>query len=146
MEEKIISEEQLEIMRHKARKRQNFAIVLTFLAFVLYIGMFYVALIEKEGMSVLFVVKIVFAAAVLAIATFGLLWYIVVHRTYKKFNSNYKSKYVIQVLNGIPGFEGLEYHPEGGFTWDEIRNAGVVANGKNSTLKVKISFLENMKM
>ena len=52
MEEKIISEEQLEIMRHKARKRQNIAIVLTFLAFVLYIGMFYVALIEKEGMSV----------------------------------------------------------------------------------------------
>ena len=102
MEEKIISEEQLEIMRHKARKRQNIAIVLTFLAFVLYIGMFYVALIEKEGMSVLFVVKIVFAAAVLAIATFGLLWYIVVHRTYEKFNSNYKSKYVIQVLNGIP--------------------------------------------
>lgn len=71
MEEKIISEEQLEIMRHKARKRQNIAIVLTFLAFVLYIGMFYVALIEKEGMSVLFVVKIVFAAAVLAIVTFG---------------------------------------------------------------------------
>ena len=82
MEEKIISEEQLEIMRHKARKRQNIAIVLTFLAFVLYIGMFYVALIEKEGMSVLFVVKIVFAAAVLAIATFGLLWYIVVPVSY----------------------------------------------------------------
>lgn len=130
MEEKIISEEQLEIMRHKARKRQNIAIVLTFLAFVLYIGMFYVALIEKEGMSVLFVVKIVFAAAVLAIATFGLLWYIVVHRTYEKFNSNYKSKYVTQVLNGISGFEGLEYHPEGGFTWDDIRNAAVVACGE----------------
>ncbi|CDD61756.1 unknown [Clostridium sp. CAG:505] len=40
MEEKIISEEQLETMRHKARKRQNIAIVLTFLAFVLYVGMF----------------------------------------------------------------------------------------------------------
>ena len=108
-------------MRHKARKRQNIAIVLTFLAFVLYIGMFYVALIEEEGMSALFVVKIVFAAAVLAFATFGLLWYIVVHRTYEKFNVNYKSKYVTQVLNNIPGFEGLEYHPEGGFTWDDIR-------------------------
>lgn len=35
MEEKIISEEQLETMRHKARKRQNIAIVLTFLAFVI---------------------------------------------------------------------------------------------------------------
>lgn len=146
MEEKIISEEQLEIMRHKARKRQNIAIVLTFLAFVLYIGMFYVALIEKEGMSVLFVVKIVFAAAVLAIATFGLLWYIVVHRTYEKFNSNYKSKYVIQVLNGIPGFEGLEYHPEGGFHGMKSEMRGLLRMGKNSTLKVKISFLENMKM
>lgn len=130
MEEKIISEEQLETMRHKARKRQNIAIVLTFLAFVLYIGMFYVALIEEEGMSALFVVKIVFAAAVLAFATFGLLWYIVVHRTYEKFNVNYKSKYVTQVLNNIPGFEGLEYYPEGGFTWDYIRNAAVVACGE----------------
>lgn len=130
MEEKIISEEQLETMRHKARKRQNIAIVLTFLAFVLYIGMFYVALIEEEGMSALFVVKIVFAAAVLAFATFGLLWYIVVHRTYEKFNVNYKSKYVTQVLNNIPGFEGLEYYPEGGFTWDDIRNSAVVACGE----------------
>lgn len=87
----MITEEQLEIMRNKARKRQNIAIVLTFLAFVVYIFMFYAVLSEKESMSVLFVVKIVFAAAVLAVATFGLLWFIVVHRTYEKFNANYKS-------------------------------------------------------
>lgn len=130
MEEKIISEEQLEIMRHKARKRQNIAIVLTFLAFVLYIGMFYVALIEKEGMSALFVAKIVVAAVVLAVGTLGVLGYLLVRHAYDKFNFNYKSKYVTQVLNGISGFEGLEYHPEGGFTWDEIRNAAVVACGE----------------
>lgn len=88
MEEKIISEEQLEIMRHKARKRQNIAIVLTFLAFVLYIGMFYVALIEKEGMSVLFVVKIVVAAVILAVGTLGVLGYLLVRHAYDKFNFN----------------------------------------------------------
>ena len=135
MGEKMITEEQLEIMRNKARKRQNIAIVLTFLAFVVYIFMFYAVLSEKESMSVLFVVKIVFAAAVLAVATFGLLWFIVVHRTYEKFNANYKSKYVIQVLNNIPGFEQLEYQPDSGFTWDEIQNAGVVAKGEKQHFK-----------
>lgn len=148
MGEKMITEEQLEIMRNKARKRQNIAIVLTFLAFVVYIFMFYAVLSEKESMSVLFVVKIVFAAAVLAVATFGLLWFIVVHRTYEKFNANYKSKYVIQVLNNIPGFEQLEYQPDGGFTWDEIQNAGVVAKGEKQHFKSEDQLLgeyENVK-
>lgn len=144
----MITEEQLEIMRNKARKRQNIAIVLTLLAFVVYIFMFYAVLSEKESMSVLFVVKIVFAAAVLAVATFGLLWFIVVHRTYEKFNANYKSKYVIQVLNNIPGFEQLEYQPDGGFTWDEIQNAGVVAKGEKQHFKSEDQLLgeyENVK-
>lgn len=144
----MITEEQLEIMRNKARKRQNIAIVLTLLAFVVYIFMFYAVLSEKESMSVLFVVKIVFAAAVLAVATFGLLWFIVVHRTYEKFNANYKSQYVIQVLNNIPGFEQLEYQPDGGFTWDEIQNAGVVAKGEKQHFKSEDQLLgeyENVK-
>ena len=148
MGEKMITEEQLEIMRNKARKRQNIAIVLTLLAFVVYIFMFYAVLSEKESMSVLFVVKIVFAAAVLAVATFGLLWFIVVHRTYEKFNANYKSQYVIQVLNNIPGFEQLEYQPDGGFTWDEIQNAGVVAKGEKQHFKSEDQLLgeyENVK-
>ena len=148
MGEKMITEEQLEIMRNKARKRQNIAIVLTFLAFVVYIFMFYAVLSEKESMSVFFVVKIVFAAAVLAVATFGLLWFIVVHRTYEKFNANYKSQYVIQVLNNIPGFEQLEYQPDGGFTWDEIQNAGVVAKGEKQHFKSEDQLLgeyENVK-
>lgn len=144
----MITEEQLEIMRNKARKRQNIAIVLTLLAFLVYIFMFYAVLSEKESMSVLFVVKIVFAAAVFAVATFGLLWFIVVHRTYEKFNANYKSKYVIQVLNNIPGFEQLEYQPDGGFTWDEIQNAGVVAKGEKQHFKSEDQLLgeyENVK-
>lgn len=130
MEEKLITEEQLETMRNKARKRLHIAFVLSALSLVLYIWLFYIVLVGDEGMSALFVAKIVVAAVVLAVGTLGVLWYILVRHAYDKFNFNYKSKYVTQVLNGISGFEGLEYHPKGGFTWDDIRNAAVVACGE----------------
>lgn len=126
----MITEEQLETMRNKARKRLHVAFVLSALSLLLYIWLFYVVLVGEEGMSALFVAKIVIAAAVLAFGTLGVLGYLIVRHAYDKFNKNYKSKYVPQVLNGIPGFAELEYHPESGFTWDDIRNAAVVACGE----------------
>lgn len=57
-------------------------------------------------------------------------------------------QYVIQVLNNIPGFEQLEYQPDGGFTWDEIQNAGVVAKGEKQHFKSEDQLLgeyENVK-
>ena len=54
---------------------------------------------------------------------------IIVKYAYDKFNLSFKSKYVLQVINAVEGFEKLKYVPKGGFTWDDVRNAAAVNCG-----------------
>lgn len=62
--------------------------------------------------------------------TFLILWLIIVKRSYEKFNSNFKSRYVLQIISAIKGFDKLQYIPKGGFTWDDVRNAAAVNCGE----------------
>ena len=127
--EKIINEEQLEKMREKAKKLEKIVTILSIISFPLYIWLFYLAMIQEEGMSVLFIVKLVAVAAVLSIGTFGLLWLIIVKHSYDKFNSAFKSKYVLQTISKINGFDDLRYYQKNGFSWDDVRNMAVIACG-----------------
>ena len=120
-----VSKEQLERMRKKAAKREKIVIILSLLTLPLYLWLFYTAMRQEE----LFWVKAITVSAILSIATFGLLWMIVVKRAYDKFNEAYKTKYVLQIISQIDGFDQLQFIPKGGFLWDDVRNAAVVACG-----------------
>lgn len=127
--EKVITEEQLEKLRNKAKKRTYITYILSIISVPLYMWLLYIAQREREVLSWLFIVKIVVVSVVFGVGTLGLLWYLIVKSSYNKFNENFKSKYVVQTISGISGFDKLEYTQKDGFQWDDIRNAAVVACG-----------------
>lgn len=127
--EHMISEEKVEMMRGKTKQRHKIVSVLSMVSFPIYICVFYMAMIRDEGMSALFIVKLIAVSAVLSIGTFGLLWMTVVKRAYDTFNTAFKTKYVLQIIGQIAGFDKLQFIPKGGFLWDDVRNAAVVACG-----------------
>lgn len=139
----FITEEQLENIRLKSKKLEKTVLVISLVSFLIYLYPFYISVMEyiaviakegvsavfEEGMSALFLIELIVIAAVLSLCTFILLWFVVVKRSYDKFNSAFKSKYVLQKISEIGGFDKLKYIPNGGLIWDEIRNAGIVACG-----------------
>lgn len=135
--EQMIQEEQLEKMRQKAKKLEKVVIVFTIAMFLFYIWLGYIVATQDNGIStlstsesVIFIALIVFVIAVLSVGTGLLLWLIILKRLYDKFNAGFKSKYVLQIISAIEGFEKLQYMPKGGFTWDDVRNAAAVNCGE----------------
>ncbi len=127
--ETVVSEEMLESLRSKAKKLERIVVIISLITFPLYGFLFYKAMIDEEGFSALFALKIIIIAAVLSIGTLGFLWFIIVKQAYDKFNLAFKSKYVLQTINEIAGFEKLQYIPKGGFLWDDVKEAAIVACG-----------------
>lgn len=128
--EQRISEEQLEKLRHKAKTRTYLVYILSALSVPLYLWLTYLLLSEQEDMSWLLIVEVLMVAGALALGTLALLWYLIAKRAYHKFNENFKSKYVIQTIGQITGFAQLQYMPNSGFSWDDIRNAAVIDCGE----------------
>lgn len=126
--EDFINVEQLENLRGKAKRLDKIVTVLSVISFPLYIWLFYAAMIQEE-MPGIFIAKLIVVAAVLSLGTFGLLWLIIAKHAYNKFNENFKTKYVVQTINEIKGFDDLRYYQKNGFSWDDVKNMGVVACG-----------------
>lgn len=134
--EQTIQEAQLEKMRLKAKKLEKVVIVLSVVMLLAYIVVGRMLAFQENGIAtlsgvkaVIFVAEIIFVVAVVALGTGLLLWMIIVKYAYDKFNLSFKSKYVLQVINAVEGFEKLKYVPKGGFTWDDVRNAAAVNCG-----------------
>lgn len=134
--EQTIQEAQLEKMRLKAKKLEKVVIVLSVVMLLAYIVVGCMLAFQENGIAtlsgvkaVIFVAEIIFVVAVVALGTGLLLWMIIVKHAYDKFNLSFKSKYVLQVINAVEGFEKLKYVPKGGFTWDDVRNAAAVNCG-----------------
>ena len=134
--EQTIQEAQLEKMRLKAKKLEKVVIVLSVVMLLVYIVVGCMLAFQENGIAtlsgvkaVIFVVEIILVVAVVALGTGLLLWMIIVKHAYDKFNLGFKSKYVLQVINAVEGFEKLQYVPKGGFTWDDVRNAAAVNCG-----------------
>ena len=133
----FISVEQLEKMRQKAKVLEKVVVVLFIAVALFYIWLGYTLATQDNGIStlstgesIIFIAEIVFGVAVLSAGTFLILWLIIVKRSYEKFNSNFKSRYVLQVIGAIKGFDQLQYIPKGGFTWDDVRNAAAINCGE----------------
>lgn len=131
-----MQEEQLEKMRLKAKNLEKVVVVLSVVMLLVYIAIGYLLATQENGIGILsgmkaviFIAEIIFVVAVVAVGTGLLLWLIIVKHAYDKFNLSFKSKYVLQVINAIDGFEKLQYVPKGGFTWDDVRNAAAVNCG-----------------
>ncbi len=134
--EQTIQEAQLEKMRLKVKKLEKVVIVLSVVMLLAYIVVGCMLAFQENGIAtlsgvkaVIFVAEIIFVVAVVALGTGLLLWMIIVKYAYDKFNLSFKSKYVLQVINAVEGFEKLKYVPKGGFTWDDVRNAAAVNCG-----------------
>ncbi len=127
--ENIINEEQLEKMRRKAKKFDKIVTIMSVISFPIYAWIFYVIMVQKEKLCVLFIAKLITVSAILSIGTFMLLWIIIIKNIYDKFNETFKSKYVLQTINKINGFDDLRYYQKNGFSWDDIRNMTVVDCG-----------------
>ena len=125
----FISEEELENLRLKAKRRTYISYALSIISFPFYIYLFYISQYEKQNIFWLFIIQLIFVAFISSVGTLGLLWYVIVKRSYNKFNENFKSKYVLQTINNISGFDNLQYNLKNGFDWDEIRNSAVIACG-----------------
>ncbi len=135
--EDFISEKHLERMRRKAKKLERAVILLSVTMLLFYVWLGYTVATQDNGISalstaesVIFIGEIVFGVAVLSVGTFLLLWLIIVKHSYEKFNSDFKSRYVLQIIGAIKGFDKLKYMKKGGFTWDDVRNAAAVNCGE----------------
>ena len=126
----FINEEQLENLRLKAKKRTHITYALSIILFPVYMYLFYVIQYEKDTVLWSFIIKLIIVSLVLSLITLILLLYIIAKPSYNKFNENFKSKYVLQTINNISGFDDLQYNSKSGFDWEEIKNSGVVACGE----------------
>lgn len=125
-----ISEEQLEMMREKTQKIQKVVFVISFIIFLFLLFLVYVASGHIQDASAFDIIKLLIVAVALAFGIFVLLWMIIVKSTYDKFNEAYKTKYVLYTISQIDGFKDLEFMPKSGFSWMDIKNAGIVNCGQ----------------
>lgn len=129
MTEQGISDEYLEKLRLKVKRRMYIVYVLSAAALLLLLWLFYWMLIDQDDNIVLIYLEIGFSALMAGVGAFSLLWFLIASRAYNRFNENYKNKYVLQLIREIPGFWDLRYEPKAGFDWNDIRNAAVVGCG-----------------
>lgn len=125
----FINEEELENLRLKAKRRTHISYALSIISFPFYIYLFYISQYQKQNIFWVFIIELIVVSLILSFGTLGLLWYVIVKHSYDKFNENFKSKYVLQTINNIYGFDNLQYNSKKGFDWDEIRNSAVIACG-----------------
>lgn len=87
---------------------------------------------QKEENLIFRIVIVIFSTLVADAGVFALFWMIIANRAYDRFNQNFKTRYVLRVIQDIPGFRELTYRQKSGFGWNEIRNGAVVACGDES--------------
>lgn len=127
--DKSITIEQLEKLRLKAKKLDTLSLVLAVISLPIYIWLFYMAEQGEEALTALFILKLITVSFVVSLGTFALLWCLIARKANKRFKDSYKSKYVVETISSISGFNDLKYYPKDGFSWDDIRNAAVVGCG-----------------
>ena len=74
----------------------------------------------------LILVKSIVVGAVCAVGVLAILWWILVNGTYRKFDKNFRNKYVLSLIGNIPGFSKLQYNQDDGFLWEEIYHLSII--------------------
>lgn len=129
MAEQDITDEYLEKLRLKVNRRMYIVYILSAAALLLFFRCFYWMLIDQDDNIILIYLEIGLSSLLSGAGFFLLFAFLLTNRVYNRFNENYKTKYVMQLIREIPGFQDLHYEQKAGFSWDDIRNAAVVGCG-----------------
>ncbi len=124
-----ITEEALEKLRHKAKRRTYATYILAAIVCIAALPAGYQVLDDPTIHIALRIAETIFAAAIVGCGALGLFWLLLAKRAYSRFEDAFKNKYVLPLIAAQPGFSDLRYDKKAGFHWDEIRNAAVVACG-----------------
>ena len=122
MKKEEVSEEKLEWLRLKVKHQDRIHAALLAGLFIYYVADRWFNLFEGN--------RLIFWGVFFIIVIIELIEYRyrkkVLGPTYRSFVGTFKNTYVISMISGLAGFSDLSYDPEGGISWDEIRNCGVV--------------------
>lgn len=126
----LISEEALEALRIKAKKRNKLGNIITaILGIPCVVFSFVVAMQDtSDGFFSTLFGAIVLSVCIL-LGIWYLTWVLFSKKLNKKFAKEFKSKYVLNVINSNSDFSNITYSRKGGYTWDDVRNAAVCSCG-----------------
>lgn len=130
-----MDEMQLEKLRGRAKILTNITYVLSLISLPFLCYVFYLSFKDSSDPLWLILVKSIVVGVVCAVGVLAFFWWILVSGTYRKFDKNFRNKYVVSLISNIPGFTKLQYHQDDGFLWEEIRDSGVVNCGHKSYYK-----------
>lgn len=129
--ENSVSDLELKQLQKKAKWRLILAGICSFAVFV-YVLIFLMWLFgEDTKYSLDQRIFVIIVGAVVATGGFFTFFYaLFVKRAYDRFDLSFKNTYVLSTIQSTNLFEELEYRPMDGISYDEIRDGGVVACGK----------------
>lgn len=123
------SDQELERLRRRARWSKNTCVAIALLSFWPFLAGIDWIMKERESQIAMRVAQDLVVAAVLALIVFCLLWSLLGMKLYQRFNEEFKRRYAIPWISGIPGIQELYYDMGRGMSHREIRNAAVVGCG-----------------
>lgn len=129
MAEQGISDEALEKQRRGVKRRTNIVLALCAVSLVFFFCFFYWFMNDSAENFIYLLASVILITFMAEAGAFILFWQIIANRAFNRFNENFKTRYVLRLIQEIPGFMALRYEQKSGFSWNEIRNAAVVSCG-----------------
>lgn len=126
-----VTDQELEQLQKKAKRRFILWGICTAIVFVLVLIVFGMYMYHDTEYAIYERVFAAIAAPVLVSGFFGGIFYaLFVKKAYNRFDLNFKNKYILPTLQSAGLFDELEYQPQSGLPYDEIRDGAVVACGE----------------
>lgn len=132
-----MTDQELEVLRKKAKRGFNITIAATIILFIVLLVLQiciwnhkYGRLGNKDGYF-MDLAGIVMVSVSLAIGGSYLAFLIFMKIPYKKFNCEFKEKYVLSTIQDTNLYQNLSYSKFQGFSYDNIRNAAVINCGES---------------
>lgn len=124
----IGTDEELEILRKKAKNQLHVIFVITGLFFLAF---FIIAVfcVEPEGSIPVRIVLAFIIPFSFSTPIFFLLYNLIGGRAYERFSLRFRERYVLEGIRETGLFEGITYNPKKGFSYQDIYNSTVVDCG-----------------
>ncbi len=137
-DEPISTEDLLELQKlvKKQHKRGLQIPVFLFIGLMLLFGVKEYFILTQLHLSIFveiisFLPKIMMSFLVSCV-TYLIYMMLIYQKSYRKFNFNFKNRYIAQTLSHASCLKGLQYSPESGFTFEEVEELGIFPCGRKS--------------
>lgn len=129
-EQAVNTENELELMRKKAKFRFYILFLLTGICYLMLLCFAVWGEYHDTGYSIPVRIALVIVVPIaFTIPVFIAFFCLFVNRAYDRFNAAFKDHYVLNTIRETGLFENLAYSKNRGFTFEEIGNAFVIDNG-----------------